>query len=226
MSEFTVRKVIKVKLKAKSLARTQKFFLTDRLKALRLLRSKKILSILKKKMPVILFSDEKYFTVNQVFNSGTDRYISSKSSKDVPHAIKSIHKSKHPAQVMVFGLVASNGMKMPPVFLKTRFRMGAKEYLDWILVNQVLPWVQSNFPNNNGYYVFMQDGAPCHTAKSVQNWLGDLSPSLPLSLSPSLPKFLVERDWPPSSPDLNPLDFFFNLGVCASKGLCSSALQH
>jgi inhibitor of nuclear factor kappa-B kinase subunit alpha len=95
---------------------------------------------------------------------------------------------------MVFGLVASNGMKMPPVFLETGFRMGAKEYLDRILVNQVLPWVQSNFPNNNGY-VFMQDGAPCHTAKSTQNWLGDHL------------NFWSKETWPPSSPDLNPLDF-------------------
>ena len=126
MSEFTVRKVIKVKLKAKSLAQTKKFLLTHRLKALRLVCSKTILSILKKKMPVILFSYEKYFTVDQVFNSRTDRYITSKSSKDVPDAIKSIQKSKHPAQVMVFGLVASNGMKMPPVFLKTGFRMGPR----------------------------------------------------------------------------------------------------
>ena len=44
-----------------------------------------------------------------------------------------------------------------------------------------------------GKYVFMQDGAPAHTAKSVIKWFKDNK--VPL------------LDWPASSPDLNPLDY-------------------
>lgn len=40
---------------------------------------------------------------------------------------------------------------------------------------------------------FMQDGAPCHTAKSVKQWLRDCC----------VPFF---KDWPANSPDLNPIE--------------------
>lgn len=81
---------------------------------------------------------------------------------------------------MVFVLVASNGLKMPPVILPTGFRMGAREYLDQILKPHVLPWVQANFSNDKDM-ILMQDRAPCHTCKLVQMWLdehlkGDKSP--------------------------------------------------
>jgi len=194
VSEWTVRNIVKNKLGARSLARTSRFLLTERLKSLRLERCKKLLWILKKNTPVILFTDEKYFTVNQVLNSRNNRYITKKRVKDVPDHVKSVKKSKHPAQIMVFGLVASNGLKMPPVFLKSGFRMGAKDYLDQILMPHVLPWIQTNFSNDDNV-ILMQDGAPCHTAKSVQKWLADNI------------NFWPKDMWPPSSPDLNPLDF-------------------
>jgi len=194
VSEFTVRSIVKKKIGAKSLSRTKIFLLTDRLKALKLERSKKLLWILKKKMPIILFTDEKYFTVDQVQNSRTDRYITKLKIRDVPDHIRTIKKTKHPSQLMMFGLVASNGLKMPPVFLEQGFRMGAKEYLEVILNSHVLPWIQDNFPDPSEI-VFMQDGAPCHTAKSVQKWLRE-------NLN-----FWSKEMWPPSSPDLNPLDF-------------------
>jgi hypothetical protein len=106
---------------------------------------------------------------------------------------------------MMFGMVASNGLKMPPVFLKQGLRMGAKEYLEEILQPHVLPWIQKNFPDLSEV-VFMQDGAPCHTAKSVQKWLSD-------NLN-----FWSKDMWPPSSPDLNPLDFSIWAYVQAMAG--------
>jgi inhibitor of nuclear factor kappa-B kinase subunit alpha len=194
VSEWTIRNVVKNKLGARSLARTKRFLLSDRLKASRLERSKKILHILKRNTPIILFSDEKYFTVDPVSNSRIDRFITKKRAKDVPDSIRSVQKAKHPAQVMMFGLVASDGKKMPPVFLESGFRMGAKEYLNRILITHVLPWIQENFSDSDNI-VFMQDGVPCHTAKTVQKWLADNV------------KFWPKEVWPPSSPDLNPLDF-------------------
>ena len=76
-------------------------------------------------------------------------------------------QTKHASQVMVFGLVASNGLKMPPVFLPSGFRMGAKEYSDKVLRPHVLPWVQADFGNNQNK-VPMQSKVPCYTANSVQ----------------------------------------------------------
>ncbi|QQP55437.1 Uncharacterized protein FKW44_008619, partial [Caligus rogercresseyi] len=47
-------------------------------------------------------------------------------------------------------------------------------------------------------YVFQQDSAPAHKSKETQAWLLE---NLPYHWSPDL--------WPPSSPDCNPLDYFF-----------------
>lgn len=45
----------------------------------------------------------------------------------------------------------------------------------------------------DGNYVFQQDNAPCHTAKLVTKWVSNKS--IPLI-----------TDWPPQSPDLNPIE--------------------
>ena len=45
-------------------------------------------------------------------------------------------------------------------------------------------------------FTFQQDGAPAHTARQAQEWL-----------TLNCPDFIKKDDWPPNSPDLNPLDF-------------------
>ena len=45
-------------------------------------------------------------------------------------------------------------------------------------------------------FIFQQDGAPAHTARRAQNWL-----------RANCPDFLAKDQWPPNSPDLNPLDY-------------------
>ena len=45
-------------------------------------------------------------------------------------------------------------------------------------------------------FIFQQDGAPAHTARVTQEWLHANCPEI------------IEKDqWPPNSPDLNPLDY-------------------
>lgn len=45
-------------------------------------------------------------------------------------------------------------------------------------------------------YIFQQDGAPAHTSRHAQDWL-----------ELNTPDFIRKDEWPPNSPDLNPLDF-------------------
>jgi hypothetical protein len=49
-------------------------------------------------------------------------------------------------------------------------------------------------PNNN--FIFQQDGAPAHTSRLAQEWLEQ-----------NISDFIKKDEWPPNSPDLNPLDF-------------------
>ena len=47
-------------------------------------------------------------------------------------------------------------------------------------------------------WVFQQDGATPHTANISQNWCTN-----------NFHTFLDKNHWPPNSPDLNPLDYFY-----------------
>uniref|UniRef100_A0A2M4DS66 Putative transposable element n=1 Tax=Anopheles darlingi TaxID=43151 RepID=A0A2M4DS66_ANODA len=202
-----MQRLVKYDLKATSRARMKRLLIFERVKVLRRERSKCLLSVLKKKNPVIVFSDEKHFTIDSATNSRTDRFISPLKTKDVPENIKCKFTSKHPAGIMRFGAVASNGLKMPPVFIKSGVKMITDVYVD-ILKKHVLPWVKANFgaPQN---VVFQQDGAPCHTSNRTQTWLKENM------------NFWPKVIWPPSSPDLNPLDYsiwaFVQAKACESS---------
>ena len=72
-----------------------------------------------------------------------------------------------------------------------------------MLANEVLPWLESQeWPHK---YVFQQDGAPSHTANMVQQWCQD-----------NFQRFWPKTFWPPSSPDLNVMDFAI-WGILARK---------
>jgi hypothetical protein len=45
-------------------------------------------------------------------------------------------------------------------------------------------------------FIFQQDGAPAHTARLAQGYL-----------SANCPGFIEKDQWPPNSPDLNPMDY-------------------
>ena len=49
---------------------------------------------------------------------------------------------------------------------------------------------------NNDHFVFQQDGARPQTANSTINFLQN-----------KVPELLQLKDWPPNSPDLNPVDY-------------------
>jgi len=50
-----------------------------------------------------------------------------------------------------------------------------------------------NLLQNN--FIFQQDGASAHTSHSTQDWI-----------SQNTPEFIQKDEWPPNSPDLNPLE--------------------
>lgn len=194
VSVTSMRRIVKSDLKMKSRARVKVPLLTEAQKATRLQRSKVLINDMKHAAPgrTILFSDEKIFTVDVCNNRRNDRWIGNDPA-NVPDAVKYTNSTKHPASVMVFGLVASDGKKMPPVFIPSGVRINTEAYLK-ILSAEVKPWVEANYPEGN--YVFQQDGAPAHTAKKTQKWLDE-----------NLADYWRKEMWPPQSPDLSPLDY-------------------
>ena len=70
---------------------------------------------------VKIFSDEKIFIADAVVNQRNDQFL----AKSIEDAVATFH-TKHPVQIMVLGVMASNGKKMPPYFLSLRKKLGLK----------------------------------------------------------------------------------------------------
>lgn len=93
---------------------------------------------------------------------------------------------KHPESVMIWGSITARG-RAGLWFLPPKTTMNAKIYLD--LLKEKLPeWMA-----RRGASVFQQDGAPCHTAKTVKAWFQNQP-------------FQLLEGWPGSSPDLNVIE--------------------
>ncbi|CAB3237907.1 unnamed protein product [Arctia plantaginis] len=102
--------------------------------------------------------------------------------------------TKFPATVMVLGVMSNEGHVMPPHFFSHELRVNAAPYTEG-LKTVVKPWIDR--ARGERPYVFQQDSAPSHKAMTTQDCMSE---NLHDHITPNL--------WPPSSPDLNPLDFY------------------
>lgn len=97
-----------------------------------------------------------------------------------------IQTVKHPTKVMIWSVICGRGLGRLQI---VNGIMRQDQYVT-ILKERLIPQLQEWFPNGN--CIFMQDGAPCHTAKSVKKFLNDNN--------------ILLLDWPGNSPDLNPIE--------------------
>ena len=105
-----------------------------------------------------------------------------------------VKKTKFTATVMVFGVFSSGGHIMPPHIFEVGLKINTKVYLDE-LKSVVIHWctqVAGGRP-----WVFQQDSVPSHKFKETKVWL-----------QKECYDFVPFSHWPPSSPNLNPLDYF------------------
>lgn len=185
----TIRRAVNDDLGLKSYTRTLRHLLTAGMKEKRLARCKKVLNWLKATpSKVMIFSDKKIFTVDQVVNRRNDRFLA-----QTTEGVKGGYRTKHPQQVMVLGVVASDGKKMPPYMFKPKEKIDQHVYYK-VLRYTVLPWLKATYPDGN--YVWTQDGAPCHTSDKAQKFCAT-----------NMVSYWDKTFWPSNSPDLNPLDF-------------------
>ena len=98
------------------------------------------------------------------------------------------------ATVMVFGVVSSEGHFMPSHIFEVSLKVNTKVYLD-MLKSVVIH--RCNQVAGGRPWVWQQDSAPAHMSKETKAWL-----------QKEFYDFVPFSYWPPSSPDLNPLDYF------------------
>ena len=74
----------------------------------------------------------------------------------------------------------------------------AKVNADCNLANLISKLIEDDTELMPDGFIFQQDGAPAHTARATQDQ--DL-------LHANIDDFIAKDEWPPNSPDLNPLDY-------------------
>ena len=109
-------------------------------------------------------------------------------NKKIPVEQRTSFQQQKPSSIMVWAGVTSCGQKTPLIFIDQGVKINQHVYLEMIK-NKVLPRVDETFGNTG--VTFQQDGAISHTAKLVQDFKN----------------FWAKDLWPPSSPDLNLMDF-------------------
>ncbi|KAI6648741.1 hypothetical protein LOD99_7128 [Oopsacas minuta] len=95
--------------------------------------------------------------------------------------------------VMVWGCVSANA-RISLIFLPQGLKINSATYQELILEQEISVAGQNLFRNNT--WIFQQDSAPAHASKSTQDWL-----------RAKKIEFISKDEWPPSCPDLNPLDY-------------------
>lgn len=194
ISERSMRRVVREKLRKRSYKVQKAHGLTDQMKITRLNRCKELLKRFKTsaRASTILFTDECLFTVEQFVNHQNDRIIA-ENIREANKKGRIASRTAHPQALMVFGAITGDG-RMPLIFVDPGVKINAQNYLDEILKKEVLPWANSYFGQTN--WTYQQDSAPAHKAKVVQAWC-----------KANFPDVISSAEWPPSSPDLNPLDY-------------------
>ncbi|GFV84778.1 transposable element Tcb2 transposase [Trichonephila clavipes] len=99
---------------------------------------------------------------------------------------------KHPTKIMIWSVISGQGTGRLNV---VKGMMQQYQYKD-VLQNRLIPLLEEWFPNGESY-IFMQDGAPCHTALSIKAFLAVQN--------------ILLLDWPGNSPDMNPIENVWDL---------------
>ncbi|CAF2094995.1 unnamed protein product, partial [Rotaria magnacalcarata] len=137
----------------------------------------------------VLFSDEKMFDIDGVYNAQNDRVRAvNRGEADKKGGKK--QKRKFPQKVMVWLGVCSKGVT--PLVILDKGTFDHERY-----IKEILP-VALKHGNKvfSDDWTYQQDGATPHTHNLTQEWCQQ-----------NLPQFLDKNHWPPNSPDLNPLDY-------------------
>ena len=139
----------------------------------------------------IFFTDEKAFYINPPVNAQNERVWAAGKKRAVSPQRLLLQRSKFSQHVMVSAGIFYGG-KGRLHFVPDKTKINAAYY-----TTELLPLLLEDCDNlMQNDFVFQQDGAPAHTARQTQDWLAT-----------NCADFISKDQWPPNSPDLNPLDY-------------------
>lgn len=147
----------------------------------------------------VIFSDESPFELFHPPNVQNDRIWA--RNKDEVEPVPSV---KFPTKIMVWGAMSFRALTELHI-VPEKMTVTAQYYVSEILEKSLLPALrrtretgtilEKKILPDRSECIFMQDGAPSHTATKTQEWLKS-----------HVASFWTKAQWPGNSPDLNPIE--------------------
>ena len=147
----------------------------------------------KKDVERMIFTDEKDFTIKVPRNRQNDVYGHTCKKKEIPVGRLYHETSRFSKKVMVSAGVSMGGKTRIHFIDTSKTKVNSECYIKQ-LDDNLLPDCRTLYPDND--FIFQQDGAPSHSSRITQEHLDAITP-----------EFIGKDDWPPQSPDLNPMDY-------------------
>lgn len=137
----------------------------------------------------IIFSDESHF---QVINRKNRWFVHRTSEEKEAQFNFSTKAQGGGGTVSVWGCFTAAGTGPLIVY---EGRLNANAYIE--VISEALPTLIDDIPLvHRTKYKFKQDNAACHTAKKTKSWLQSFKQTA----------YIDTIDWPPTSPDMNPIE--------------------
>ena len=131
----------------------------------------------------VVFSDESRFLL---FRSDGRAYVRRSVGEEFRDECLQVTMKHGGGGIMVWGCINSRGVGH---LKKIEGRLNAAAYID-LLENSLIPSIHSLCMPQG--WIFQQDNAPCHSARSVEAWFEE--------------ERIEVMSWPSQSPDLNPIE--------------------
>ncbi|XP_011860094.1 PREDICTED: uncharacterized protein LOC105557457 [Vollenhovia emeryi] len=139
------------------------------------------------------FSDEATFELSGSVNRHNMRYWTDEN----PHWMRE-HRTQYPEKVNVWAGILCNRI-IGPFFIDGN--LTSEKYVN-LLNDNIIPAIQAIVGDAFENVWFQQDGAQVHFTLIVRNVLNNVFPDRWIGRRGTI-------EWPPRSPDLSPLDFFY-----------------
>ena len=150
----------------------------------------------KRSVEKCVWQDEKDFTLEVPLNHQNSRVYGKNRKGDISDDRLFHNINRQSKKVMVSACITWYGATKPFFVNNKGLKVNAKRYKT-LLEKELLSNIESMMKRKD--WIFIQDSASSHRANLVQDFLSEKLNK----------RFVKYSEWPPTSPDCNPLDYYF-----------------